>query len=130
MKKNNIVVILLALGILLISTGCSASEQPATESTQSAAEVTATEPDSTAEDATGKTFTLEELAAYDGQDGNPAYIAVDGVVYDVSNVPEWANGEHWGQYFAGNDLTEEIKNESPHGVSKLEGLPVVGTLAV
>lgn len=31
-------------------------------------------------------LTLEELAAYDGKDGNPAYIAVDGVIYDVTDV--------------------------------------------
>ena len=73
-------------------------------------------------------LTLEELAKYNGKDGQPAYIAVDGVIYDVSNVPQWANGQHNG-FEAGNDLSEEIKTISPHGVSKLNGLPVVGKLA-
>lgn len=72
-------------------------------------------------------LTLDELAQYNGKDGNPPYIAVDGVIYDVTNVPQWRNGEHNG-FSAGNDLTEQIKNISPHGVSKLKGLPVVGTL--
>ena len=62
------------------------------------------------------------------KNGNPAYIAVDGVIYDVTDVPQWNGGGHNG-YFAGNDLTEEIKTISPHGVSKLNGIPVVGTLA-
>ncbi len=72
-------------------------------------------------------LTVDELAQYNGKDGNPAYIAIDGVIYDVTNVPQWKNGEHNG-FAAGNDLTEEIKTISPHGVSKLKGLPVVGTL--
>ena len=37
-------------------------------------------------------ITIEELAMYDGTDGNPAYIAVDGVVYDVTDVSAWSSG--------------------------------------
>ena len=72
-------------------------------------------------------LTVDELAQYNGKDGQPAYIAIDGVIYDVSDVPQWKNGEHNG-FTAGNDLTEEIKTISPHGLSKLTGLPVVGKL--
>lgn len=72
-------------------------------------------------------LTLEELAKYDGSDGNPAYIAIDGIIYDVSSVKAWFNGKHNG-YTAGNDLTTEMKDISPHGLSKLKGLPVVGKL--
>ena len=75
-----------------------------------------------------KVFTLEELSQYDGKDGNPAYVAVDGVVYDVSDKPLWAGGEHQSRVSAGKDLSEEI-NSSPHGKSKLNDLPVVGKLA-
>ena len=35
-----------------------------------------------------KIFTEKELGKYDGQNGNPAYVAIDGVVYDVTNVSE------------------------------------------
>ena len=72
-------------------------------------------------------LTIDELSKYDGTDGNPAYIAVDGVIYDVTNVSEWNGGGHNG-FTAGNDLTNEIKTISPHGISKLKGLPVVGKL--
>lgn len=71
-----------------------------------------------------KTFTKEELKKYDGQNGNPAYVAVNGIVYDVTNVPAWKDGKHHG-YKAGVDLSEEIKN-SPHGLKVLDKLPIVG----
>lgn len=74
--------------------------------------------------ATEKTFTKDELAKYDGKNGQPAYIAVDGVVYDVTtNFP---NGDHHG-CVAGTDSTESIKTIS-HGSAILANSPVVGKL--
>ena len=72
-------------------------------------------------------FTLEELAKFDGREGRPAYVAVEGIVYDVSGSSRWRNGRHNG-FDAGKDLTREIKEVSPHGVKVLERMPVVGTL--
>ncbi len=71
-------------------------------------------------------FTIQELSEYNGKDGNPAYIAYDGMVYDVSNHPRWKSGTHNGQK-AGTDITSAIK-KAPHGASKIKGLPVVGKL--
>lgn len=76
----------------------------------------------------GVTLTLEELKAFNGQDGQPAYVAVDGVIYDVSAIKEWKGGTHQNRFKAGNDLSEEIKL-SPHGKSFLKKAVVVGTLA-
>lgn len=73
------------------------------------------------------TMTPEELTEYDGMDGNAAYVAVDGIIYDVTDEYQWDEGEHNG-FKAGKDLTDEIKNISPHGVSKLEALPKIGKL--
>lgn len=75
-----------------------------------------------------KVFTLAELSAFNGLDGNLAYVAVDGVVYDFTNLGAWRNGKHNG-FTAGKDLTDEILNVSPHGVKNLEGVPIVGSLA-
>ena len=74
-----------------------------------------------------RTFTIEELKSFNGKDGNPAYVAVDGIVYDVTNIRTWGKGDHNG-YEAGKDFTEEIKSKSPHGVKMLNGVPVVGKL--
>jgi predicted heme/steroid binding protein len=51
-----------------------------------------------------KLFTRSELSKYDGKNGNPAYVAVDGVVYDVTNNAAWAAASHFG-LSAGRDLT-------------------------
>lgn len=73
-------------------------------------------------------LTLEELAHYDGKDGRKAYVAVDGIIYDMTDSAPWMQGMHNG-FQAGRDLTEAIKKESPHGVSKLSNVPRVGKLA-
>jgi predicted heme/steroid binding protein len=72
-------------------------------------------------------LTLEQLSYYDGREGRPAYIAVNGQIYDVSNSPLWPNGSHNG-YQAGQDLTHPIMNISPHGISTLSGIPIIGVL--
>lgn len=71
-------------------------------------------------------FTTTELAAYNGLNGQKAYIAVSGKVYDVSSAEGWKNGNHNGVQ-AGQDLTTIITS-APHGASVLKNLKVVGTL--
>ena len=74
-----------------------------------------------------KTFTQDELKQYDGQGGRAAYVAIDGVVYDVTDVKPWADGKHHGNV-AGNELSAAIM-QSPHGKGVLAKLPKVGKLA-
>jgi len=62
-----------------------------------------------------KEFTREELATFNGKDGNPAYVAFKGVVYDVTDSAMWGDGDHEGTHFAGADLTEEHA-DAPHDV--------------
>lgn len=73
-------------------------------------------------------FNATTLKAYNGQQGHKAYVALNGKVYDVSSVPEWANGKHYKGMVAGTDLTPNI-SRSPHGagiVTEL-GLKPIGT---
>jgi predicted heme/steroid binding protein len=82
-----------------------------------------------AEESTDKTLTEAELADFDGLDGNKCYAVVDGVVYDLSNFGLWRNGVHspsGGLASCGRDLSDVI-TQSPHGKSKLNVVPVVGT---
>jgi len=74
-----------------------------------------------------KQFTLQELAKYDGSKGKPAYIAVSGVVYDVSLSPAWGGGTHFGLY-AGKDLTSEFKACHKGNIGILENIPKVGQI--
>ncbi len=54
-----------------------------------------------------KEFTIDELAGFDGKDGRAAYVAYEGVVYDVTESAMWGDGDHEGMHFAGADLTAE-----------------------
>lgn len=72
-------------------------------------------------------LTLEELSHYTGQDGTPAYVAVDGVIYDMTNSPVWKGGKHFKGHKAGYDLSAEIR-QSPHGLDNLKRVPMIGTL--
>ena len=62
-----------------------------------------------------KEFTLEELAGFNGKGGQPAYVAYQGVVYDVSDSAMWGDGDHEDAHFAGADLTKE-HSDAPHDV--------------
>lgn len=71
-------------------------------------------------------FTKEELSSFDGKNGNPAYVAVNGTVYDVTNSAAWGAATHFG-LSAGNDLTAQF-NSCHAGQPILEKLPVVGKM--
>ncbi len=76
---------------------------------------------------TMKEFTFKELEKYNGKNGNPAYIAVKGKVYDVTNNSHWTNGDHHG-FEAGHDLTDPLYNKSPHGDSVLSKIKQIGVI--
>lgn len=65
------------------------------------------------------------LSAFDGKDGRESHLAHGGNVYDVSNSKLWVNGTHM-KHRAGEDLTAAIER-APHGIEKLENLPVIGS---
>lgn len=71
-----------------------------------------------------KIFSAEELSQFDGRDGQPAYYAFEGKVYDVTGSKLWKEGEHFGLQ-AGTDLTGQLDG-APHGTEVFAGFEVVG----
>lgn len=127
MKKLSI----LALVAVLVLTGCSSNsgDDSSEDTEQPAVTAPITEPESepSASETEMMVFTKDQLEEYDGDDGMPIYIAIDGIVYDVSDISAWAGGKHQDLVEAGDDLSDYIKN-APHGKTVLENLPIVGTL--
>ncbi len=74
-------------------------------------------------------FTLKELHYFDGKEGRPAYIAVKGQVYDVTNSRLWKEGSHARKHLAGNDLTDALKM-APHNEEKVHAMRLVGRLVM
>jgi predicted heme/steroid binding protein len=60
-----------------------------------------------------RTFTERELQQFDGTRGKPAYIAHEGVVYDVTASSLWRGGQHKDLHYAGTDLTRTLR-KAPH----------------
>ena len=115
MKKALIITGILLIGLLVLQ-GCTTTndtpeptvavtataepaavvtDEPTTAPTDTPTSAPADTPTTVPEaDSSELVLTLDELAQYDGQNGNPAYIAVDGVIYDVTNVSQWNGGAH------------------------------------
>lgn len=74
-----------------------------------------------------RTVTGQELTAATCDDGQQCWVAVNGVVYDMSVFPKWARGRHHG-VDAGTDATQRFVG-SGHARAILEKMPVVGRLA-
>jgi len=72
-----------------------------------------------------KEMTPEQLSAFDGKEGRPAYIAYKGLIYDITNSRLWKSGAHMMKHHAGNDLTGVLKL-APHGEDKVLAMPQVG----
>jgi predicted heme/steroid binding protein len=72
-------------------------------------------------------MTRAELSKFNGQNGQPAYVAVGNVIYDVSASPLWQEGNHEGAHQAGCELTQELKS-APHIAAVIERFPSVAQL--
>lgn len=74
-----------------------------------------------------RNLTLQELSQYNGMNGYPSYVAVNGVIYDVTNSPSWMEGVHF-ELSPGQDLTMEFSSCHGSNTGILSNLPVVGRL--
>ena len=134
--KNKSLVILLMLMMSLMLVACSSDESTPESTTQTELETesntaseteTETVADTTQADEALPVFSAEELSKYNGKDGNAAYVAYEGKVYDVSNIAAWKNGIHQNQFEAGKDFTDILNNQAPHSPDNLtKNAPIVG----
>jgi predicted heme/steroid binding protein len=125
-----VLVVLLLVSLVALSACGGGSSANGTTSTAASGTVVTGSPSSS--NAQGKSFTLDELATFNGQNGSPAYVAVDGIVYDVSNSSFWKGGAHSTcnlGAMAGKDLSELITQAPARMRSDLQRMPVVGSLA-
>ena len=73
-------------------------------------------------------FTKSQLALRNGQDKPQIWVALHGVIYDVTTSRLWRNGRHY-EHWAGQDLTEELK-DAPHTEKVFEKFKAIGRLKV
>lgn len=73
----------------------------------------------------GSTLDYKTLAQFDGQNGNPAYIAVDGLIYDVTYSTQWSKLLAKG-LLPGQDLSRNFKLLNKEEQNILLKIPVIG----
>ncbi|MEO1449574.1 MAG: cytochrome b5 domain-containing protein [Bacteroidota bacterium] len=71
-------------------------------------------------------YSPSQLALRNGQDREEIWVAYKGKIYDVTVSRHWRNGIHY-QHWAGQDLTEELK-DAPHQEYVFKRFKVVGLL--
>lgn len=74
-------------------------------------------------------FTEMELRQFNGERGRPAYIAYNGIVYDVTDAPNWRGGMHRDLHYSGLDLTRSL-HKAPHTETVFQRVRPVGRLVV
>src|SRR6056297_2282446 len=120
-RKRFSSIALAAVISLLFSAGCSPSAEVPIPKDKSEPMEETSEMDETI-------FTLEDVASFNGENGQKAYIIYDGYVYDVTGHPQWQSGSHGGNA-AGTDITGNLKDVAPHGISKLGEAERIGKIA-
>lgn len=58
-------------------------------------------------------ITRAQLLLHNGDDADEKWIAYNGIVYDVSDCPNWRRELHRNLHFPGQDLSGELE-EAPH----------------
>ncbi|MBN2241699.1 MAG: hypothetical protein JW793_03335 [Acidobacteria bacterium] len=74
-----------------------------------------------------KEFDPKSLEEFDGREGRPAYVAVKGKVFDLSESELWKTGEHMSRHAAGREQGESLEN-APHGEEVFDKFRQVGII--
>ena len=71
-------------------------------------------------------YTRSQLALRNGQDKPQIWVALNGIIYDVTGSRLWRDGKHY-EHWAGQDLTAELK-DAPHSEGVFHRFEKVGKL--
>ncbi|AMR31775.1 cytochrome b5 [Mucilaginibacter sp. PAMC 26640] len=71
-------------------------------------------------------YTKSQLALRNGEDKPQIWVALNGIIYDVTESRLWRNGKHY-EHWAGQDLTEELA-DAPHTEKVFERFVAIGRL--
>lgn len=71
-------------------------------------------------------YTRAQLALRNGQDKPQVWVALHGIIYEVTLSRLWRNGKHY-EHWAGQDLTDELK-DAPHTEKVFDKFKPVGRL--
>lgn len=71
-------------------------------------------------------YTKAQLALRNGQDKPEVWVALRGIIYDVTKSRLWRNGKHY-EHWAGQDLTDELA-DAPHTEFVFDKFTAVGRL--
>ena len=71
-------------------------------------------------------YTRSQLALRNGQDKPQVWVALHGIIYEVTLSRLWHNGKHY-EHWAGQDLTDELK-DAPHTEKVFDKFKAIGRL--
>ena len=71
-------------------------------------------------------YSKNQLALRNGQDKPEIWVALHGIIYDVTSSRLWKNGKHY-EHWAGQDLTKELE-DAPHTEKVFDKFKVIGKL--
>lgn len=71
-------------------------------------------------------YTRSQLALRNGQDKPQIWVALNGIIYDVTNSRLWRDGKHY-EHWAGQDLTHELE-DAPHTEKVFDKFKPIGIL--
>ncbi|HOX82092.1 MAG TPA: cytochrome b5 domain-containing protein [Chryseolinea sp.] len=71
-------------------------------------------------------YSKAQLALRNGQDKPQIWVALHGMIYEVTASRLWRDGKHY-EHWAGQDLTDELK-DAPHTEKVFEKFKVIGKL--
>ena len=73
-----------------------------------------------------RSISRAELSLRNGQDKKEVWVAIKGLIYDVTSSRKWETGIHY-EHWAGQELDQELM-DAPHLPDVINKFPIIGKL--